>query len=99
MRILLDECLPAPMRDCLTGHECAAVSDRGWKGIKNGELLRLTEGQFNLFLTSDQSIRYQQNLTGRRIPILELSTNDFASNPRCRFLVAVRNRNNDFVKP
>ena len=76
MRILLDECLPAPMRDCLTGHECVAVSDRGWKGIKNGELLRLAEGQFDLFLTSDQSIRYQQNLTGRRIPILELSTND-----------------------
>ena len=64
------------MRDCLTGHECVAVSDRGWKGIKNGELLRLAEGQFDLFLTSDQSIRYQQNLTGRRIPILEPSTND-----------------------
>ena len=64
------------MRDCLTSHECIAVSDRGWKGIKNGELLRLAEGQFDLFLTSDQSIRYQQNLSGRRIPILELSTND-----------------------
>jgi hypothetical protein len=57
-------------------HECAAVSERGWKGIKNGELLRLAEGQFDLFVTSDQSIRYQQNLSGRRIPILELSTND-----------------------
>ncbi|OHE89461.1 MAG: hypothetical protein A3G75_15360 [Verrucomicrobia bacterium RIFCSPLOWO2_12_FULL_64_8] len=76
MRILLDECLPVPMRDCLTGHECTAVSDRGWKGIKNGELLRLAKGQFDLFLTSDQSIRYQQNLSGHRIPILELSTND-----------------------
>jgi hypothetical protein len=76
MRILLDECLPIPMRDCLTRHECVAVSDRGWKGIKNGELLRLAEGQFDLFVTSDQSIRYQQNLSGRRIPILELSTND-----------------------
>ncbi len=64
------------MRDCLPGHECVAVSDRGWKGIKNGELLRLAEVQFDLFLTSDQSIRYQQNLSGRRIPILELSTND-----------------------
>ena len=64
------------MRDCLTGHECIAVSDRGWKGIKNGELLRLAEGHFDLFLTADQSIRYQQNLSGRRIPILELSTND-----------------------
>lgn len=39
------------MRDCLPGHECIAVSDGGWKGIKNGELLRLAEGQFDLLLT------------------------------------------------
>jgi hypothetical protein len=69
--------MPAlPMRDILTSHQCLAVSDRGWKGIKNGELLCLAEGQFDLFITADQSIRYQQNLAGRQIPILELSTND-----------------------
>ena len=45
-------------------------------GIKNGDLLQLAEGEFDLFITSDQNIRYQQNLTGRRIAILELSTND-----------------------
>jgi hypothetical protein len=45
------------------------VNDRGWKGIKNGELLRLAEGQFDLFITADQSIRYQQYLGGRRIPM------------------------------
>ncbi len=76
MRILLDECLPVPMRDVLSGHGSITVSDRGWKGIKNGELLPLAEGQFDLFVTADQSIRYQQNLSGRQIPILELSTND-----------------------
>ena len=76
MRILLDECLPVPMRDCITSHECTAVSDRGWKGIKNGELLRLAEGQFDLFNSADQNIRYQQNLSDCLIPILELSTND-----------------------
>jgi len=43
---------------------------------KNGELLQLAENEFDLFITSDQNIRYQQNLTGRRISILELSTND-----------------------
>lgn len=47
----------------------------GWKSIKNGELLSLAEVEFDLFITSDQSVRYQQNLTGRRIAILELSTN------------------------
>src|SRR5947207_15517801 len=76
MRILLDECLPVPMRDIFISHECTAVSDRGWKGIKNGELLRLAEAQFDLFITADQNIRYQQNLSGRLISIVELSTND-----------------------
>ena len=76
MRILLDECLPVPMRDGLAKHDCISVGDRGWKGIKNGELLRLAEGQFDLFITADQNIRYQQNLRDYRIAILELSTND-----------------------
>ena len=43
---------------------------------ENGDLLLRAEGEFDLFITSDQNIRYQQNLTGRRIAILELSTND-----------------------
>ena len=45
-------------------------------GIRNGDLLMLAEGQFDLFITADQNIRYQQNLSGRRIPIIELSTNN-----------------------
>lgn len=44
--------------------------------LKNGDLLRLAENEFQLFITADQNIRYQQNLAGRRISILELSTND-----------------------
>jgi hypothetical protein len=63
------------MHKLLTGHECSTAQQRGWGGMKNGDLLRLAEGQFDLFITSDQNIRYQQNLAGRRIPILELSTN------------------------
>jgi hypothetical protein len=47
-----------------------------WGGVRNGDLLRLAEGQFDLFIPSDQNIRYQQNLASSRIPILELSTND-----------------------
>ena len=75
MRILLDECVPWPMHQLLAGHECMTAQQRGWGGIKNGDLLRLAESEFELFLTADQNIRYQQNLAGRRIPILELSTN------------------------
>ena len=76
MRILLDECVPWPMRRLLSNHSCASVQARGWAGIKNGELLRLAETDFDLFITSDQNIRYQQNLAGRKIAVLELSTND-----------------------
>lgn len=76
MKILLDECVPWPMRKLLAGHECSTAQQRGWGGIKNGDLLRRAEGEFDLFITSDQNIRYQQNLAGRQIAILELSTND-----------------------
>jgi len=48
----------------------------GWAGIKNGALLDLAEGRYDIFLTSDQNLRYQQNLSGRQIAVLELSTND-----------------------
>ena len=76
MRILLDECVPWPMHKLLSGHDCYTVQDKGWGGIKNGDLLQRAETQFDLFITADQNIRYQQNLSGRRIAILELSTND-----------------------
>ncbi len=75
MRILLDECVPWPMHKLLVGHECSTAQREGWGGVKNGELLRLAEGKFDLFITSDQNIRYQQNLIARHLPVLELSTN------------------------
>ena len=64
------------MHKIFVGHECSAASACGWAGIKNGELLRLAEGLFDVFVTADQNIRYQQNLSNRQIAILELSTND-----------------------
>ena len=76
MKILLDECVPWPMYKLLSEHSCSTVQEKGWGGIKNGDLLQRAEGEFDLFITSDQNIRYQQNLAERRIAILELSTND-----------------------
>ena len=76
MRILLDECVPWPRRNLLSGHHCTNAQMRGWGGLKNGDLLRRAELEFDLFITSDQNIRYQQNLAGRKIAVLELSTND-----------------------
>jgi hypothetical protein len=75
MRILLDECVPSPMHRLLIGHERRTAQQQGWAGIKNGRLLELAETEFDLFITADQNLRYQQNLAGRRIAILELSSN------------------------
>ncbi len=75
MNILLDECVPRPLRKLLANHTCRNAQEMGWKSVKNGELLTLAEAQFDLFITSDQGLAYQENLRGRRIAILELSTN------------------------
>jgi len=64
------------MRQLLPGHDCISVQKRGWKGTKNGALLQLAASEFNLFVTSDQNMRYQQNLLGSAIAVLELSTNE-----------------------
>ena len=77
MRILFDECAPWPLSKLLKGHTCSNPVQEGWRGIQNGELLKLAEAKFDLFLTCDQGIRYQQNLKGRKIAILQLSTNDW----------------------
>ena len=87
MRILLDECVPWPMHQLLTGHSCSTVQSCGWGGVKNGELLQLAEAEFDLFITADQNIRYQQNLTNRKIAILELSTNDIGRIQSARLLI------------
>jgi hypothetical protein len=76
MRILLDECVPWPFHHFLSTHTCTTAQTRGWGGSSNGELLRLAEAEFDLFVISDQNLRYQQNLAKQKIAILELSTND-----------------------
>lgn len=77
MRILIDECLPAPIIDSLTpfGHECKTVREIGLGSKKNGELLALADGKWDVFLTNDKNIKYQQNMNGRTISILILSAN------------------------
>jgi hypothetical protein len=60
----------------LAGHDCSTVQEQGWSGKANGDLLRLAEVAFELFITADQNIEYQQNLTRYHIAVLLLSTND-----------------------
>lgn len=73
MRILLDECVPRPLRRELSRHEVRTVVEMGWAGKRNGELLRLlTAEHFAVFLTTDQSLRYQQNLRGLQVAVVVL---------------------------
>ncbi|MGD0567865.1 MAG: hypothetical protein ABSA78_05630 [Candidatus Sulfotelmatobacter sp.] len=73
MRILFDHGTPSGIAKSLSGHEVTEAIERGWDRISNGELLKVAEAAgFDLLLTTDKRIRYQQNLTGRRIAIVAL---------------------------
>jgi predicted nuclease of predicted toxin-antitoxin system len=63
MRILLDECVPRPLKRQLPQYDVKTVTEMGWAGTKNGELLkRMQQAQFTILLTTDQNLRHQQNL-------------------------------------
>lgn len=73
MRILFDNGTPRGVASALPGHVVEEVRLHGWDTLRNGELLDAAEAAgFELFLTTDRNIRYQQNLTGRRIAIVVL---------------------------
>ena len=75
MRVLLDENLAHRLRTNLGAHEIFTVNYKGWAGLKNGELLRTAENNgIEVFLTGDQTLAYEQNLAGRAIAILALSS-------------------------
>ena len=71
-KVILDENLPQLLRHHLTDFDVVTVQYQGWAGIQNGELIALIDGKFDVFLTADQNLRYQQNLKNRRIAIVEL---------------------------
>jgi hypothetical protein len=70
MRILLDEPVPRRLGALLVGHEYETVQRSGWAGVKNGRLLALAASKFDAFLTTDQNIEFQQNLSALPIAIL-----------------------------
>jgi hypothetical protein len=73
MRILLDECVPRRLRRELPGHDVRTVPEMGWSGKKNGELLALMTTQgFEVLLTVDQNLRYQQNLQAAGLALIVL---------------------------
>jgi hypothetical protein len=74
MKILFDHGTPAPLRRSLAGHEISTAYEMGWAQLSNGDLLAAAEKSFDVFITTDQNLRYQQNFSGRRLAILVLPT-------------------------
>jgi predicted nuclease of predicted toxin-antitoxin system len=72
MRILLDESLPRDLGREITGHEVTTVQQAGWAGLENGELLRRSAERFDVLVTGDQNIEYQQNPASLPIPVVIL---------------------------
>ena len=72
MRILLDESLPRRLSRELAGHSVRTVSEVGWSSVENGELLRRAAGQFDVFVTADQNLQFQQNLGALPLTVITL---------------------------
>jgi hypothetical protein len=75
MRILFDQATPVPLRPYLAGHTVRTAAEEGWDRLRNGDLLSAAENAaFDLLLTTDRNMQYQQNLAGRKIAVVILSS-------------------------
>lgn len=72
MRVLIDECLDWRLGRELAGHDAVSVQRMGWSGLQNGRLLEVAQDQFDIFLTSDRNLSYQQNPSRYRIALIVL---------------------------
>ena len=81
MKIVFDQGTPLPLRREFSGHQVETALEMEWQDLTNGDLLREAEKAFDLLITTDQNLRYQQDLRGRRLAILVLTTTSW---PRIR---------------
>lgn len=89
MRVLFDHGTPAPLRRALVGHTVETAYERGWSRLSNGRLLDAAEaGGFEVFVTTDKNLRYQQHLAARRIAVVVLSTTSWPRMARVRGQIA-----------
>jgi hypothetical protein len=87
VRVLFDQGTPTPLRKHLSTHQVTTAFELGWSALKNGELIAQAEQcGFEALVTTDQNLKYQQNLTARRIAIVVLSTTSW---PRIQQHLAV----------
>jgi hypothetical protein len=85
VKIVFDHGTPAPLRHALTGHVVSTAFELGWATLKNGELLRRAAKDFDILITTDQNLRYQQDLSHLRLAVLVLPTTSW---PKIRQHVA-----------
>ena len=78
MRILFDQGTPAPLRRFFPGHTISTAYEMRWSDLSNGDLLKAAEGIFDLLVTTDKNLRYQQNLARRRLAIVVLPTTNWS---------------------
>ena len=77
MKLLLDENLPKRLKEHFEEHEIYTVRDMGWNGVKNGELLKLMiAGEFDVLITFDKNLQFQQNFSKYTLPIIVLNAFD-----------------------
>lgn len=88
MRVLLDESIPRQLAPRLAGHAVAVASRAGFGGLHNGDLLRSAAGQFDVLVTGDQSLEYQQNLPTQPVAIVVVA----ARNNRVQTILALADR-------
>ena len=75
MKIIIDECVPHIVKKELPNHNIKTVQEMGWSGVKNGELLKLILTEFDVFITSDKNLRFQQNLEELKLSVILLPGN------------------------
>ena len=78
MKLLFDQGTPVPLRNHLPNHIVQTAYEKGWGNLKNGDLSTLAEAEgFDVLVTTDQNLRYQQNLSGRKIGVIVLLTTNW----------------------
>ena len=102
MKILFDQGTPAPLKEFLFTHDVSTAYELGWSTLKNGELLSAAESNgFDVFITTDTNLRYQQNLIQRKIAIVVLSTTSWPRiKPNTSKIIDAVNQstNNSFIE-
>jgi hypothetical protein len=93
MRVLFDQATPVPIRSFLVGHTVSTAAQLHWNRLRNGELLTVAENAgFEVFLTTDKNLRYQQNMAGRTIAIVVIGVQQWpALQPHVELVVTAVN--------